>query len=79
MTKTQRYTLQRRWEIPGDMDLAEAVDEARACIEEDIDRELERGFRLLQGPFVETVGDQIVCSAVLRGPTGLEWTEEDAA
>ena len=79
MSKTQRHTLQRRWEIPGGMGLAEAVDEARACFEEDVDRELGRGFRLLQGPFVETVGGQVVCSAVLRGPTGLEWIEEEAA
>ena len=74
--KTQRYTLRRVWPVPEDMDLMEAAAEALGEFEAEVGEHTDQGFRLLEGPFVDATGTEIICAAKMRGPVGKAWAEE---
>lgn len=76
---TTRYTLKRTWPIPGDMDLAEAVDEARSALYAEIMEHVGHGFTHVDGPLTETKGHTIICTARLDGPDGQAWSDTDMA
>lgn len=77
--KTQRYTLKRTWPIPGDMDLDEAVDEARSALHAEIMEHVAHGFTHVDGPITEIRGHTIICTARLDGPDGQAWSDTDMA